>query len=895
MYAEIALNTPVHRTFTYAVPPGLTVTPGHLVRVPFRTAMAAGIVMALTDSTDIAQTKPIDALIDPTPVIGVEQIALARWMSESAFAPIGLCAWLWVPSGLDGYRDTLVTLTDEPPEPENALEDQLFRLLQRRGPLRLRQIKASIRDGQLDRLIAALVRSGTLTTRSVLTPPRVRPQTVQTAALAVHPRQIDEVIPLLGRKSRRADALEAVAKLTVRVPWTPVKDVLRLAGTSRDTLRKLASEENLVQIDGDRVRLALPADAVPGQLIALRKAETDVHVLRVLARESEPLDVSWLYAQTGAKLADLKRLADLELVTLSEKVTWRDSLANRDFVPGIAPQLTAEQQRAWRPIYEAIHGDVGGAFLLHGVTGSGKTELYLRAIEETLGRGQQAVLLVPEIALTAQTVRRVAARFRGRIAVYHSGLSEGERYDAWRRAREGLADVIVGARSALFLPLPNPGLIVLDEEHDPSYKNFAAPAYDTRVVAEMMMRRRGGVLIMGSATPDMATFYRAHQGEIRYLHLPNRIMGHRTRIGEQAEREGVTARYHDAGADALMIDLPPVEIVDMRDELKRGNTSIFSAALRDSLGQVLANREQAILFLNRRGTATYVFCRDCGYIARCEKCDTPLTHHGYDDRLKCHHCGHEQATPQTCPQCRSRRIRFFGAGTQHIEDTLKHEFPQARTVRWDADTASQPEMHDAILSRFLDREADIMVGTQMIAKGLDLPLVTLVGVVSADTALGLPDFRAMERTFQLLTQVAGRAGRGVLGGKVILQTYHPDNYAIQAAASHDYAGFYVRELEYRREMGYPPFRRLAKILFQDKSLARAREDAHNAARLLTETIAALDLSGTELIGPVPCFFGRVNEIYRWQVIIRSPDPLVLLNAVEAAQRWHVEVDPLDTL
>jgi primosomal protein N' (replication factor Y) len=529
------------------------------------------------------------------------------------------------------------------------------------------------------------------------------------------------------------------------------------------------------------------------------------------------------------------------------------------------------------------------------VTGSGKTELYLRAIEETLARGQQAVLLVPEIALTAQTVRRVAARFRGRIAVYHSGLSEGERYDAWRRAREGQAEVIVGARSALFLPLPNPGLIVLDEEHDPSYKNFAAPTYDTRVVAEMMMRRRGGVLIMGSATPDMATFYRAHQGEIRYLHLPNRIMGHRTRIGEQAEREGVATRYHDAGADALMIDLPPVEIVDMRDELKRGNTSMFSAALRAALAEVLDRREQAILFLNRRGTATYVFCRDCGYIARCAKCYTPLTHHGYDDRLKCHHCGHEQPTPQTCPKCGSRRIRFFGAGTQQIEDTLNREFPLARTVRWDADTASHPEMHDAILSRFLNREADIMVGTQMIAKGLDLPLVTLVGVVSADTSLGLPDFRAMERTFQLLTQVAGPAGRGVLGGRVILQTYHPDNYAIQAAASHDYAGFYVRELEYRREMGYPPFRRLAKILFQDKSLARVRDDSAAAARLLNEAVERLDLSGTELIGPVPCFFGRVNEIYRWQILVRSPDPLVLLNAVEAAQRWHVEVDPLDTL
>ena len=582
-------------------------------------------------------------------------------------------------------------------------------------------------------------------------------------------------------------------------------------------------------------------------------------------------------------------------------------------VKGVLSQIaaTAHEQTQFTdkhsPLPEVGEGSgVGSAsphtFLLHGVTGSGKTELYLRAIELTLALGRSAIFLVPEIALTPQTVRRVAARFPGRTAVVHSALGEGERYDTWRRAREGLVQVVVGARSALFTPLQDVGLIVLDEEHDSSYKQsppVLPPYYHARELAEEMMRRNHGVVIVGSATPDVETVYRSERGEIAKLELPQRIMGHRVRINEQAERAGVLPHYESDhsgdAADAVMIDLPPVQVIDMRDELKQGNTSIFSRALQQAITTVLDRREQAILFLNRRGQSTYVFCRDCGYVVTCPRCDTPLTYHRQGSALRCHRCGFQQPEPQICPECGSKRIKYFGAGTQQVEQALVEQFPRARVVRWDSDTASNAEAHEAILQRFIERRADIMVGTQMVAKGLDLPLVTLVGVVSADIGLAMPDFRAGERTFQLLTQVAGRAGRGLLGGRVILQTYQPDHYAIQAASTHDYATFYQHEIAYRHDLGYPPFRRFVRILFRYPNETKAQHEAERAAALLQSRLEALDMTGTEIIGPAPCFFTRENTIYRWQLLLRGPDPTPALEGLPIPQGWYVDVDPAEVL
>ena len=483
----------------------------------------------------------------------------------------------------------------------------------------------------------------------------------------------------------------------------------------------------------------------------------------------------------------------------------------------------------------------------------------------------------------------------------HGSLPIGERYDTWQRARAGKIAVIVGTRSALFTPMPNLGLIVMDEEHDSSYKQSpqaylrSEPHYHARAAAEYLAEQQSAALILGSATPDLGTWHRAQRGQYQILQLPQRIMGHRQRIRQQADRLGRSPRYQDDREDAMMIGLPPVSVVDMRGELRSGNTSMFSRDLQAALALVLDRGEQAMLLLNRRGQATYVFCRDCGYALECSRCDTPLTFHRFDRSLRCHHCGHSQAQPQTCPACGSARIRYFGAGTQQVESALQALNPALRSLRWDIDTAQTPQMHFDILEQFIDRGADVLIGTQMIAKGLDLPLVTLVGVVSADLGLALPDYRAGERVFQLLTQVSGRAGRGVLGGKVILQTYQPEHYVIQAASRHDYAGFVAQESEYRRALGYPPYRRLARIVFAFASDDQARQQAELAAQRLRQLLAERDLSATSLIGPAPCFFSRVDNKYRWHLLLRGPDPRAALRGLNPEPGWQIDIDPADLL
>ncbi len=915
MYAEIAVNAAVNQSFDYAVPPELTtrIQVGQLVQIPFGTAVQHGIILALRDHTEIPNTKPIQAILDPLPVVNLSQIALARWMSDRYLAPIGSCLWLMLTPGLTGGRDIRVTLLEDQANSKDAVEQKLLDLLRRRGSMTGRQLEiAKAMQGQNWRpAVDALAKEDVLFVQRILTPPRVKPRTIQTALLAIHPNQIPDVMRHLGKDSKPADILEALAVMPIDEPF--IHQVADAADTTEATIKKFESS-GLIKIDRPdkktpaTVTLTIPRDGVLPEILKLRKAETELHVLRVLARQSEPIDVQWVYAQTGAKLADLKKLEEDELIILGEKQSWRDSLADRDFIPNLPPALTPEQAEAWKVIEQHIKGwgwgkaadnRPPGLFLLHGVTGSGKTEIYLRAIEQTIQQGRGAIYLVPEIALTAQTIRRVAARFPGQTAIIHSKLSEGERYDTWRRAREGLIQIVVGARSALFTPLPDVGLVILDEEHDYSYKQaepIPPPYYHARDVAEQMMRQNNGVLILGSATPDLETVYRAGRRELRALVLPTRIMGHRVRIQEQSERMGVNALYHPAPAsDAMTIDLPPVEIVDMRTELQDGNTSIFSYALQNALTETLKRKEQAILFINRRGESTYVFCRDCGYVATCPRCDTPLTFHREGEALRCHRCGFVGPQPRICPECSSRRIKYFGAGTQQVEAAMHEMFPKARTLRWDADTAAESDAHELFLQRFIDGKADVLIGTQMVAKGLDLPLVTLVGVVSADMGLNLPDFRAGERSFQLLTQVAGRAGRGLLGGKVILQTYQPKHYAIRMAAEHDFANFYDTEIAYRRELGYPPFRRLARIIFRDESETRARSEAETAANTLRARLAKLSLTATEIIGPAPCFFSRVNKIFRWHIILRGPDPSAVLRGFDVPRSWHVDLDPIDVL
>ncbi len=900
MYAEIAINAPVHQTFHYHVPPDLqpVIKPGHLVEVPFATAQQHGIVVDLHLETDIPQTKDITGLIHPEPLLTFQQIDLSLWMAARYLAPVGYCLWLMLPPGITNGRDIRLTLLDPAADSDDMVARKLLALIRKRdGIITGHQIDSakSMHGIPWDSTVRRLVKDGILQQERILRPPRTRAQIVQTAALAIHPNMIPGIIPTLGRDSRRADLLMLLAALPDE-PRPTVDGLLRACDLASRSPLEAMEDAGLVAIDRNSrphtVSLAIPRDQLETQLITLRKAEKHLHILHVLAREPGAIDVSWLYAQTDCKLADLQHLEELGYVLLGERPHWRDSLAERDFVLTTPPTLTPEQAVVW----EQLEQNPGKTFLLHGVTGSGKTEIYLRAMEAVIARGQQAILLVPEIALTAQTIRRVGARLTGRLAVIHSQLTEGERYDTWRRAREGLIDVVIGARSALFAPLPNLGLIILDEEHDRSYKNGETPYYHTREVAEERLKDTDGTLLLGSATPALETIYRAEAREIIHLQLPSRIIGHRQHIYQQAAKVGVEAEYsRSALPDALTMDLPPVQVVDMRDELKAGNTSIFSTALQAALTEVLKHEQQAILFLNRRGAATYVFCRDCGYVASCPNCDAPLTFHRQGESLRCHRCGHTTPEPKRCPQCGSGRIKFFGAGTQQVEAAMNTLFPQARTLRWDADTATTAEMHEYFLQRFIDRKADILIGTQMIAKGLDLPLVTLVGVVSADMALNLPDFRAGEHTFQTLTQVAGRAGRGLLGGRVILQTYQPEHYAIQFAARHDMEGFYAHEMAFRQQLGYPPYRRLVRVVIRAEQESRAESEAIAAADLLRTRLSKLGLAATEIIGPAPCFFRRVNNVYRWHLLLRGPDPTAVLRGFDPPRGWSVEVDPLDVL
>lgn len=900
MYAEIAINAPVHQTFHYHVPPDLqpVIKPGHLVEVPFATAQQHGIVVDLHLETDIPQTKDITNLIHPVPLLTFQQLDLGLWIADRYLAPVGYCLWLMLPPGITNGRDIRLTLLDPAADSDDPVERKLLALIRKRdGVITGHQIDGakSMHGIPWDSTVRRLVKDGILLQERILRPPRTRAQIVQTAALAIHPNMIPGIIPTLGRDSRRADLLMLLAALPDE-PRPTVDGLLRACDLAGRSPLEAMEDAGLVIIDRNSrphtVSLAIPRDQVETQLITLRKAEKHLHILQVLAREPGAIDVSWLYAQTNCKLPDLQHLEELGYVLLGERPHWRDSLAERDFVLTTPPTLTPEQAAVW----EQIEQNPGKTFLLQGVTGSGKTEIYLRAMEAVIARGQQAILLVPEIALTAQTIRRVGARLTGRLAVIHSQLTEGERYDTWRRAREGLIDVVIGARSALFAPLPNLGLIILDEEHDQSYKNGETPYYHARDVAEERLKDKAGTLLLGSATPALETIYRTEAGEITHLQLPSRIIGHRQHIYQQAAKVGVEAEYNRSVLpDALTMDLPPVQVVDMRDELKSGNTSIFSTALQTALAEVLKREQQAILFLNRRGAATYVFCRDCGYVASCPNCDTPLTFHRQGEALRCHRCGHTTPDPKRCPQCGSGRIKFFGAGTQQVEAAMNTLFPQARTLRWDADTATTAEMHEYFLQRFIDRKADILIGTQMIAKGLDLPLVTLVGVVSADMALNLPDFRAGEHTFQTLTQVAGRAGRGLLGGRVILQTYQPEHYAIQFAARHDMEGFYAHEMAFRQQLGYPPYRRLVRVVIRAEQETRAESEAIAATDLLRARLSKLGLAATEIIGPAPCFFRRVNNVYRWHLLLRGPDPTAVLRGFDPPRGWSVEVDPLDVL
>lgn len=773
-------------------------------------------------------TKAIRRLARPEPVLTAQQIALAAWIADYYVAPFASALRLFLPPGL-------------------------------------------------------LSRGGAASGARVRHEWRV--------ALALAPEAAQRRLIALGRDTGQARVLAYL----LDHPDAPVaEDQLQAECRlrSNSAIRALA-QRGIIQSEAGQVALAVDREAAIAALLKLRGADKYAPILEALAEVAAPMWRHELSAKVNAPLPWLRELANAGIVTLQEEIFMRDPLLGRTFPSHAPPPLTSEQEAVWRTILMRGFEQPGSAvFLLHGVTGSGKTEIYLRAIEETLRRRRRAIVLVPEIALTPQTVARFAGRFPDQVTVIHSGLSQGERYDIWRSIRAGRYAIVIGPRSALFAPVADLGLIVIDEEHEATYKQDAEEwggdqvFYDARTVARRLAEMVGCPLIFGSATPSLETYYAAQQGEVILLEMAQRVMGH--------------GKADEAGK-ALYMELPPIEVVDMRQELRAGNRSLFSRSLASHLMETVASGEQAILFLNRRGIHTFVMCRDCGHVEECKRCTAPLTYHAQQDgrppRLVCHHCNQTYPTPVECPSCKSKRIRFFGAGTERIEEAVREILPEARVLRWDADTTTRKGSHEQLLAAFANHEADILIGTQMIAKGLDLPLVTLVGVVAADIGLFLPDFRSGERTFQLLTQVAGRAGRSQRGGRVIIQTYRPEHYAIQAAARHDYHGFYARELAFRREHGYPPLRRMARLIYWDKRLARVQQETKRMAAALRHRLKEMGLEGqaSSLLGPAPAFFERYGGYYRWQLLLRAPEPSAVLRGLGIPLGWRIDIDPLTTL
>ena len=822
MYASVAVNVAsVAEVFDYHIPTDLErdLGRGCLITVPFGKQIVQGLILGFIDQPSVAETKDILEIVDPKPVLTSSQIALAQWLAEETLSPLASVINLMLPPGLSQRADVQWSLVNGRSIPDaefGKVQTRIISLLTKRGVLRSRQIDTHFRNVDWRMSADWLLKRGVLAKKSVLPAPRVRSKYIRVAQLAIPLEEAELAMSDLGK--------------------TPATQKRRSAA------------------------------------------------LRTLMRELEEINVSWVYAETSCNLSDLKYLAERGLIVLRENEIWRDPLEKleNEGVQVSAPhKLTNAQEAAWGAIQTGFRELASGisvkAYLLHGVTGSGKTELYIRAAEESVRRGKQAIVLVPEIALTPQIVRRFLARFPGQVGLIHSRLSEGERYDTWRRARAGLLKVIIGPRSAMFTQLPTLGLIVVDECHDGSYYQSEPPFYHAVAAAQKYARLAGAVCILGSATPGVVQRWDADVGISMRLELPTRIAS------------GQETKPHQK------LELPPVSVVDMREELKTGNRGIFSRNLEKALGETLERGEQAILFLNRRGTATYVFCRECGFVLECPQCDNPLTFHVEErERLACHHCGYTRQKPKKCPTCGSAQIREYGLGSERVESEVGNLFPGARVLRWDWETTRQKNAHEIILSHFAAHRADVLVGTQMLAKGLDLPMVTLVGIVLADVGLNLPDPFSTERVFQVLTQVAGRAGRSVRGGQVILQTFQPQHSAIQAASKHDYAGFYQGELEERRTLGYPPFGRLVRLEYRHRENAQAETEARKMASRLKSRIEAGRYLQTTLIGPVPSFFSKLRGAYRWQIVLRGPNPVEILSGQRFAG-WRVEVDPTSLL
>ena len=585
------------------------------------------------------------------------------------------------------------------------------------------------------------------------------------------------------------------------------------------------------------------------------KSDKQIRALKFLMENSNneilSTDLQMFADVTNAVLKTLEKNGYIEIL---EKEVERNPFIHKVVQQRKNLTLTEEQKEAFEKINASLQFDEYEEFLLFGVTGSGKTEIYIQLIEEALKLGKDSIMLVPEISLTPQTVDRFLSRFgEEKIAVLHSKLSVGERYDQWKKIERGDAKIVIGARSAIFAPVQNLGLIIIDEEHDESYKSEMSPRYNAKEIASYLGEKNNVPVVLGSATPDMGTYYKA--------------------INEKTELIELTKRANNAS-------LPEVEIVDLRNELATGNKTMISEKLHEAIEENLKNKRQTILFLNRRGFSTFIMCRDCGYTAKCKNCDITLTYHLKENKLKCHYCGYETNALTVCPECGSKNIRYFGTGTQKLEEQVKSIFPQASTIRMDIDTVTKKNSHEDILNSFKNDGIDILIGTQMVVKGHDFPNVTLVGVIAADSSLNIDDYRAHERTFQTLTQVAGRAGRGKDKGKVIIQTYNPDTFCIQYAQKQDYKLFYDTEIHLRKQLRYPPFCDIILIGISSKIKKELETISNKIYEDLKEKIKTEKLQ-ILLYKPVPAPIDRIKNKFRWRIIVKCKIDEKIINSINS--------------
>ena len=800
--ARVIVDVPskdTDRPFDYLIPEELRpwVEVGSRVGVPFGHRTLQGFVVSLhpRPEMDTAKMKPIQEVLDVMPPLSPELIELGEWMKERYACRYISALQSMLPTALKGKAERYISLG----EPDAGLSDEsggLFALLP---------------ESELEQEIIRFVS--------------------QRGEVSL--QQLTRAFP---------DAAATVKALIGRGRLSEFQQI-------KDKLQKKTMKAVELAVSSEEAHVALASFPA--------KAQRQKEVLQYIVEMEDFLPISQkdLLQTLGVTAGTVKALADKGLITLEDVEVFRDPYRGRHFTPSAPLALTPEQQAVYRSIVRKLDERKHGAFLLHGVTGSGKTEIYLQTIQRCMDQERQAIVLVPEISLTPQMVERFKARFGDRVAVMHSRLSDGERYDEWRKIREGRASVVVGARSAVFAPFDRLGLIIMDEEHESSYKQEETPKYHARDVAIHRASLTGAAVILGSATPSLESYHAARsQAQDDFaphlLEMPSRAQGNQ---------------------------LPAVQVVDMREELREGNRSMFSRSLHAAISARLERGEQTVLLLNRRGYSTFVMCRSCGYVAGCPECDISLTYHQKSNNLRCHYCGYAAQAPEVCPDCGSEHIRYFGTGTQRVEEELAKLFPGIRVIRMDVDTTTEKGSHEKLLKQFRDKKGDVLLGTQMVAKGLDFPDVTLVGVITADSALNLPDFRAAEKTFQLLTQVAGRAGRHQLPGEVVIQSYTPEHYSIIHASSHDYLSFVKDELKHRKALHYPPYCRLILVTLSHEQLPLLVRLAENfAAAIKSESdrrgwfgsLDRFDASALDILGPVASPIPRLKNRYRFQCMIK---------------------------